>query len=451
MNTQIAGIVYGFDGSIIQEYEAKLAEAVANHKTAQKMLKTKLEQLDIIDAAINTAQDQLDDKIVEAQNESDLDKFKSIVGFDTDEPNKDLSVTLWEMHNQLTLELNGDSENADDYENSDQIWRKDGLKKYVADTAQEVKAREKEILLYIQQLLGASGSISLKDDGGNDSMQINKLIKKLNKLLVKYGLKEFDPSTVEFDYDEPAEDFTGSEDHDHDEDIPESSISEDTTFVEDGDVEDGGDDETQEPEPEPQEPEKSELERVTEALSEGGEVEIVAALEVEEPLKITVPGTVLTINDNVTSSKNAIVVSADATLKGNGNVTAGRGGDYSAVVVNNGSLNIEGGNYGVGSDANGQGNSCIYVINDGKLRISGGQFETEAMWNNRYWTINLNNSLKDVEGVIEITGGIFVGQDPANPESDDKSNYVADGYESVKLENQINGKDAWEVKQREVL
>lgn len=266
MNTQIAGIVYGFDGSVIQEYEAKLAEAVANHKTAQKMLKTKLEQLDIIDAAINTAYDKLDNAIADAQNESDLNKFKNIVGFESDEPNQDLSVTLWEMHNQIEQEINGKSTNIDDRENPDQDWREIGLKQYLANKANEVSARQNDILLYIQQLLGASGAMLLKDDTGNDMAQINKLIKKLNKLLAKYDLAEFDPNDfdpndntkVSFDYDEPAEDFDGTEEHEHDTSKAkdEPAITEETTFVKEEQevvpeaVQGGGEDEHQEPQPE---------------------------------------------------------------------------------------------------------------------------------------------------------------------------------------------------------
>ena len=108
-------------------------------------------------------------------------------------------------------------------------------------------------------------------------------------------------------------------------------------------------------------------------------------------------------------------------------------------------MTIKGGNYNVGADATGLGNSCIYVLK-GNAVIDGGQFETAAMWNKRYWTLNCKNNS---ESTITVNGGIIVGQNPAEPNTDDKAgaySYVAAGKTATKLPQQINGKDAWEVK-----
>lgn len=201
MKTQIAGIVYGYNGDVLREFEAKLSEATNNYKTAQKMVKAKLEQLDILDAAINYAEETLDTKIIDANSATDIAKYKSIVGLKSDKADKDGKVTLYEMHDQIQTELNGLAEGVDDYENEQQLesWRKDGLIKYVMDMKGQVDDLGREAQLFVEQLLGAAGAINLKDDSNNDMNRINKLIGQLNKLLVKYGLDEFDPETVKVD------------------------------------------------------------------------------------------------------------------------------------------------------------------------------------------------------------------------------------------------------------
>lgn len=194
------------------------------------------------------------------------------------------------------------------------------------------------------------------------------------------------------------------------------------------------DKEVEEPEPEVPE-EKTDLEKLIDDLEEGGEVEVNNNIEITEPLNIT-KDTNLILNGNITSEKSGLVITGNVTISGEGSIVAGSGGDYTAVTISSGTTKIENGNFSVGADAKGLGNSCIYVTN-GNLEISGGHFETEAEYNGRKWVINKYNK---GTGTISISGGEFIGFNPAKPNTDDDATYVAEGYEAVNI-----GDNNWKV------
>lgn len=164
----------------------------------------------------------------------------------------------------------------------------------------------------------------------------------------------------------------------------------------------------------------------------GGEATLAADLVLDESVAVK-SGKEVVLNLNGKTVKNnsnssAFNVYGSLVINGEGTVDGGEGGDNVAVwSMPGGKLTINGGTYTVGADANGLGNSTIYT-NGGDVVINGGTFSTAAKYRDSYWTINKQNGST---GKVEIYGGTFPGFDPANPNTDDETTYVADGYVSV--------------------
>ena len=129
-----------------------------------------------------------------------------------------------------------------------------------------------------------------------------------------------------------------------------------------------------------------------------------------------------------TSTGIAIMANGDLTIDGDGNVDGGKGGNNQAVHVMPGAkVTINGGNFSVGPDASGFGNSCIET-SGGDIVINGGHFESETAYHGWYYVLNQNNSN---HGTITVTGGTFVNYDPSTGDDSLGGNFVADGYASV--------------------
>ncbi len=165
----------------------------------------------------------------------------------------------------------------------------------------------------------------------------------------------------------------------------------------------------------------------------GGEAKLAADLVLDRAIAVAAGKEVVldlngkTIKNN--SNSVALDVYGSLVINGEGTIDGGEGGDNVAVWSRpGGKLTINGGTYTVGADANGSGNSTIYTTG-GDVIINGGTFSTAAKYWGRYWTINKQNGST---GKVEIYGGTFPGFDPANPNTDDETTYVADGYKSVK-------------------
>lgn len=164
----------------------------------------------------------------------------------------------------------------------------------------------------------------------------------------------------------------------------------------------------------------------------GGEATLAADLVLDESVEVK-SGKEVVLNLNGKTVKNnsnssAFGVYGSLVINGEGTVDGGEGGDNVAVwSMPGGKLTINGGTYTVGADANGLGNSTIYTTG-GDVVINGGTFSTAAKYRDSYWTINKQNGST---GKVEIYGGTFPGFDPANPNTDDETTYVADGYVSV--------------------
>lgn len=165
----------------------------------------------------------------------------------------------------------------------------------------------------------------------------------------------------------------------------------------------------------------------------GGEAKLAADLVLDRAIAVAAGKEVVldlngkTIKNN--SNSVALDVYGSLVINGEGTVDGGEGGDNIAVWSRpGGKLTINDGTYTVGADANGSGNSTIYTTG-GDVIINGGTFSTAAKYGGRYWTINKQNGST---GKVEIYGGTFPGFDPANPNTDDETTYVAEGYKSVK-------------------
>ena len=165
----------------------------------------------------------------------------------------------------------------------------------------------------------------------------------------------------------------------------------------------------------------------------GGEAKLAADLVLDRAIAVAAGKEVVldlngkTIKNN--SNSVALDVYGSLVINGEGTIDGGEGGDNVAVWSRPGAkLTINGGTYTVGADANGSGNSTIYTTG-GDVIINGGTFSTAAKYRDHYWTINKQNGST---GKVEIYGGTFPGFDPANPNTDDETTYVAEGYKSVK-------------------
>lgn len=152
------------------------------------------------------------------------------------------------------------------------------------------------------------------------------------------------------------------------------------------------------------------------------------------------------INDGNSDSFVFWVKSGILTINGDG-VIESKDAKYSiAVWANGGDININGGTY----INNGDGCDLIYLSNSANVNINGGEFRaTEKIsaegTSNRYSAINIKDSNKSTCSV-SVQGGVFYGFNPADNLSENpKMNFVADGYESVEI-----SEDVWMVREVEI-
>lgn len=119
-------------------------------------------------------------------------------------------------------------------------------------------------------------------------------------------------------------------------------------------------------------------------------------------------------------------------LNGSGTVEASLGQDaYSmAIWADNGTVVINDGYYCNATDGSERGTDLIYVSNKGNLEINGGTFIAAKP----EWTLNCKDAdYKAGTANIVVKGGKFYMFDPANNATEGPgTNYVAEGYQSVK-------------------
>lgn len=142
------------------------------------------------------------------------------------------------------------------------------------------------------------------------------------------------------------------------------------------------------------------------------------------------------------SGKEATLTLKDSSSEQTGAVYGGKGGSNQAVRVTGGAIvDIYGGNYSVGPDANNEGNSCIEVAGlGGTVNIYGGTFSSEAAYKGFYYVLNTTQT-QGTTGAIFVYGGKFLNFDPAKGDDSStgnggsntsvQSSYLAEGYTSV--------------------
>lgn len=160
-------------------------------------------------------------------------------------------------------------------------------------------------------------------------------------------------------------------------------------------------------------------------------------------------------NGKTADAKSALVVKGKLTINGDGevfcegntekkpNVTV-QPSNTGISVLEGGYLIINGGSYSVGTDFAGRCNSTIYVENvgkAGKVEIYGGTFTNAEGTDGHSFVLNQDDQL--TEKCITVYGGTFIGFNPADNSSDGAhTNYVADGYRSVKISD---SPETWKV------
>jgi len=148
-----------------------------------------------------------------------------------------------------------------------------------------------------------------------------------------------------------------------------------------------------------------------------------------ENVTIDLAGKVLTAN----GSNGAVKVEGGmTTLDGAGTVQSTLGSDkYSmAVWCESGTVVINDGIYKNETDNSERGTDLIYASGTGCIEINGGVFEAAKP----EWTLNVKDAdYKAGTAKIIVKGGKFKNFDPANNKAEGEgTNFVADGYKSVK-------------------
>lgn len=133
----------------------------------------------------------------------------------------------------------------------------------------------------------------------------------------------------------------------------------------------------------------------------------------------------------VVSGSDAKVTLIDSSKEQTGGIYGGSGGDNQALRVESGAtLDIYGGNYNVGGDAQGKGNSTVAIRTNSTVNIYGGRFASEKDYQGKYFVLNVQQTT-GASGFIKVYGGTFVGQNPAYGDDALGGSFVADGYEAV--------------------
>lgn len=170
------------------------------------------------------------------------------------------------------------------------------------------------------------------------------------------------------------------------------------------------------------------------ALANGYSVKLAEDIDLDGTISVPAgKGAVIDLNGHkINNSSTAIAIKVDGNLeiKGDGTVDGGQGGDNQAVhVTETGELVIRSGNFTVGPDATGVGNSCI-ECRGGSIEIYGGYFRSEAAFNGKYYVLNQKN---DQPGTITVYGGRFEEYDPATGDDNLGGSFLAQGYFSKKI------------------
>lgn len=132
----------------------------------------------------------------------------------------------------------------------------------------------------------------------------------------------------------------------------------------------------------------------------------------------------------VVSGSDAKVTLIDSSKEQTGGIYGGSGGNNQALRVQDGAkVEIYGGNYNVGGDSQGEGNSTVAISTDSVVYIYGGRFASEKAYKGKYFVLNIQQTT-GAKGEFKVFGGTFVGQNPAYGDDALGGSFVAKGYEA---------------------
>lgn len=132
----------------------------------------------------------------------------------------------------------------------------------------------------------------------------------------------------------------------------------------------------------------------------------------------------------VVSGSDAKVTLIDSSEEQTGGIYGGSGGNNQALRVQDGAkVEIYGGNYNVGGDSQGEGNSTVAISTDSVVYIYGGRFASEKAYKGKYFVLNIQQTT-GAKGEFKVFGGTFVGQNPADGDDALGGSFVAKGYEA---------------------
>ena len=170
-------------------------------------------------------------------------------------------------------------------------------------------------------------------------------------------------------------------------------------------------------------------------------VRLTADVELTKELKIENVKLMIDFNGHTVSNKGtgfaifvkgseAKVIFVDSSEKQTGGIHGGSGGNNQALRVQDGAkVEIYGGNYNVGGDSQGEGNSTVAISTDSVVYIYGGRFASEKAYKGKYFVLNIQQTT-GAKGEFKVFGGTFVGQNPADGDDALGGSFVAEGYEA---------------------
>lgn len=133
----------------------------------------------------------------------------------------------------------------------------------------------------------------------------------------------------------------------------------------------------------------------------------------------------------VVSGSDAKVTLIDSSKEQTGGIHGGSGGNNQALRVQDGAnVEIYGGNYNVGVDAEGFGNSTVAISTDSVVYIYGGRFASEGEYEGKYFVLNVQDGFK---GGYVVCGGTFKGYKPGTTNTGELAT-VPEGYEIAEQE-----------------
>ena len=170
-------------------------------------------------------------------------------------------------------------------------------------------------------------------------------------------------------------------------------------------------------------------------IANGGTVTLTNNLVLSKPLQVN-GNTILKLNVRTIRYEGTVFqVNEGAVLTINGDgIINGADGEDAPTVKAAGNVIINSGTFTCGVDANDSTNSVIYSTG-GQVTINGGHFAARKPYiNGWYYVLNIQNNVRDNTKFI-VYGGDFENYNPASGDDNLGGNFVADGYESLKISN----------------